>query len=214
MEMMEQKENQYKRDRREELRMKYLQQQQQEDECGRHEADDDEIDEGGDGSRYGISDGYPLNGNSSMAMEAAASPSSMNGRHSKQNPKIVSGEYYSHLPLGNHSSSHRKDRSMTTDSRSATASRPQQWQPQQQCHSFEEFIANCRHKDRLYVMNIEIDGPYGDKNISTLNRMHLRDLYFKQMHNVLIKRVKLSDSHKVPPIDLLYDEFQKLVSKV
>jgi hypothetical protein len=109
--------------------------------------------------------GYPLNGFSSMAMEAAASsPSSMNGRHSKQNPKIVSGEYYSHLPLGNHSSSHRKDRNMTTDSRSVTASRPQQWQQQQQqqqCHSFEEFIANCRHS-LASIANVCLENIYGD----------------------------------------------------
>jgi hypothetical protein len=201
MEMMEQR-NQIKRER--ELRMKF----QKEAEFAEEEMTDFD-----DLECLGISDGTLLHSSSSSSSNLSNSMNSLNSRK-KNHPRLVSGDYYSQLPLNHHSSSSqslRKDRNNNSSGSNSSSSRVSQ---HIQFRSFDEFLSNCRHKDRLYVMNIEIDGPYGENNISTLNRMHLRDLYFKQMHNVLIKRVKLSDSHKVPPIDLLYDEFQKLVSQV
>jgi hypothetical protein len=63
-------------------------------------------------------------------------------------------------------------------------------------------------------MNIEIDGPFGEQNISTLHRMYSRDQYLRENHNVLIKRVKLADQRRDSPVNLLDEEIQMLVSQV
>lgn len=80
--------------------------------------------------------------------------------------------------------------------------------------SFNEFIHSCKHRDRIHLLNIEIDGPNKDHQISSFQRSYHRDKYLKDMHKVMVRRVKLSDNHKLSPVELLYDELQLLANYI
>ena len=72
-----------------------------------------------------------------------------------------------------------------------------------------DFI-NSRNSERLVVVNLEIDGTQKDL-VEAEGKSELRDHYLQTMHNVIVKRIKLSEKRKLKPTSRIIAEFDSIL---